>query len=274
METIETKLHQPGSFLNWGTAALCAHASELAYSGAGIGSSWDKVFSIYDASTDTKVIISELEDATLVAVKGTDSLRDWLIDGEFWMRQLYSHQEEFGRVHAGFYEAYRSVADKVDAEIQRIDKPVIFTGHSLGGAIGVLLAHLYSRVSHVTTMKGVYTFGQPRVGDAAFARNCHAQFGDRHFRFVDEVDIVARIPGLLAGYRHSGQCQFLSGDTVVENPSLFLKLIQDGFSLWRLRNSGPAAIALGITKLIEDHSMSKYAVKIDALRDAALAKNS
>jgi len=250
------------SRVSWAQARECAAHAKATY-----GHAEDPAtIAIHDDPTDTRVHITDLGSYVIVAVKGTDSLREWLLDAEAWMRPLYLHQDEFGRVHSGFYEAYQAVADRVDAALVKIGKPVIFTGHSLGGAIAVLLAHLYTRVNDATTLKGVYTFGQPRVGDGQFSSNCKANFGSRHFRFVDELDIVTRLPGLLVGYRHSGQCQFLVDDTAVENPTLFIHIICDAITFWRMRRSGPVALALGVTKLIEDHSMDRYIQKLNALK--------
>ena len=41
---------------------------------------------------------------------------------------------------------------------------------------------------------GLYTYGQPRVGDPDFCGNCDTHFGDQYFRFVNNLDIVTRVP--------------------------------------------------------------------------------
>jgi acetyl esterase/lipase len=82
------------------------------------------------------------------------------------------------------------------------------TGHSLGGALAVLAAALLQRQYPALAAKlsGVYTFGQPMVGDAAFAEACQRDFGGKLFRHVYGHDLVAHLPPLSAGkFVHFGE---------------------------------------------------------------------
>lgn len=47
-------------------------------------------------------------------------------------------------------------------------------------------------------VKGVFTYGAPRVGDAAFSRHFDDAFGGRAFRVTHGADIIphVRCPGL------------------------------------------------------------------------------
>ncbi len=44
----------------------------------------------------------------------------------------------------------------------------------------------------VRQLGAIVTFGQPRTGDAEYARNFEARFGDRAFRYVCGCDLVRR----------------------------------------------------------------------------------
>ena len=58
-------------------------------------------------------------------------------------------------------------------------------------------------------VKGVYTFGQPRVGDKAFTDNYDSKMKECTFRFVHDEDIVPKIPSFFQGYKHVGtECYF------------------------------------------------------------------
>lgn len=83
------------------------------------------------------------------------------------------------------------------------------TGHSLGGALAVIAAALL----HVTPeleglrqrLRGVYTYGQPRVGHTDFAEQMEREFGDRLFRHVYGNDVVPRLPPRTMGpFAHFG----------------------------------------------------------------------
>ncbi len=99
-----------------------------------------------------------------------------------------------GFVHRGFQEALDGVWPLVDAALSeaRSRDPhctVWFSGHSLGAALATLAATRHPDAS------GLYTYGSPRVGDAAFARSLQVPA----YRFVNNNDIVPRIP--IAGHR-------------------------------------------------------------------------
>ena len=77
-------------------------------------------------------------------------------------------------VHAGFLAQYNALASQLDAALralipaaERATTPVVVTGHSLGGAMATLAAYEVALAGYY--VRGVYTFGSPRVGDAAFA---------------------------------------------------------------------------------------------------------
>jgi hypothetical protein len=69
-------------------------------------------------------------------------------------------------------------------------------GHSLGGALANLfcaqMANDYPGSEEA--IGGVYTFGQPRVGDLQFAQFVNEKMGQRFFRFVNGNDLIPRLP--------------------------------------------------------------------------------
>jgi hypothetical protein len=130
------------------------------------------------------------------------------------------------------------------------------TGHSLGGALAALAAT--SLEYQGFKVAGLYTFGQPRVGDWAFTRQVNAHMGDRMFRYVNNNDIVPLIPPQMNPlnigrlYGHMGQFRYFDWrgklhDTSYLSQRWFDRLV--GFVV-SVRQPGADAIA--------DHMMEYY----------------
>jgi len=175
------------------------------------------------AHSDTQGFVAQSADLILVAFRGTQPSQpvDWLSDFEA------SHEtwgNPAGKVHKGFYEALRAVwghpiggKEILPARlVNRGNRPVWIAGHSLGGALAELCAAQASFVNHIP-VQGVYTFGQPRVGDEEFARAVHAALGSKIFRFINDRDIVPRVPFFGTGFRHYGSEIFFDHQHQQEN---------------------------------------------------------
>src|SRR4051794_23114502 len=163
-------------------ARACATASRLAYS---------KPPDVTGQATDTQVIVRDCDNAIVVAFRGTAEVRDFITDAEAWRQNIQDCQ-----VHHGFYRALVSVHDELTAHLAQLPpRPIFITGHSLGGALAMLFA--FRLVLPPFPIHGVYTFGQPRVGNRNFANLYDRVQPANTFRFVNEQDIVPRVPGVL-----------------------------------------------------------------------------
>lgn len=88
-------------------------------------------------------------------------------------------------------------------------KALYITGHSLGGALAVLAAAAIHTDPELTSVKdvlrGVYTFGQPMVGDEIFKSTFAPMFGESLFRHVYADDPVPHLPPKSTGtFTHFG----------------------------------------------------------------------
>jgi len=94
------------------------------------------------------------------------------------------------------------VVDEIDRVLAGFPCPAFYTGHSLGAALATLAAH-HRRP------QAVYTFGSPRVGDAAFL----ASFGGTAiYRVVNSRDLVATLPPARLGFSHVGELHYMTRD--------------------------------------------------------------
>jgi len=161
-------------------AQILAQAAAVAYKDPRRCEKWARTsgftgaFDFFD-NRDTQGFVAESNEAILVAFRGTqpNQAMDWFVDAGAVHRK-WDH--DAGTVHTGFYDALHAVWGVTLAKgevlprrlLNRGSKTIWITGHSLGGALAELCAAQAVFVSKID-VQGVYTFGQPRVGDKAFA---------------------------------------------------------------------------------------------------------
>ncbi|WP_426221639.1 lipase family protein [Pseudomonas sp. DWRC2-2] len=140
--------------------------------------------------TDTQAFITHHDEAILIAVRGTASAADG-------MRDANAHQVPFtegvGKAHQGFYQAYRAMRDFVLRYLDQFhtDQRIIICGHSLGGAIALLLAEGLRRTQDRNYNILLYTYGAPRAADSEFTEGASTLV---HHRIVNHNDPVPSVP--------------------------------------------------------------------------------
>jgi len=194
---------------------------------------------------------------SIVAFRGTESRRR---EGETDFRHVVADLKtdfsiglvesgQGGKVHEGFKNAVDEVwHDLLDylKSMRRNDRELWITGHSLGAALATLSADRYGDV------RGLYTFGSPRVGDIDFKDDFYVN----GYRIVNNSDIVTRIPppGL---YHHVGELRYIDSDGLIhDNPSRWERWTDQMSDQVRHGFSG------FIPEAIKDHVPTLYAVHI------------
>ncbi|MDB9528634.1 lipase family protein [Oscillatoria sp. CS-180] len=151
--------------------------------------------------TDTQAFIFRKNQHIVLVFRGSQQSADWGTNFKFRMKQFaitYAQQDDAiptGEVHRGFQDAWQSVEKRVLYRLKKWWTPETqfwITGHSLGGALAALAAT--SLEYQGFPIAGLYTFGQPRVGDWSFTRQVNTHMGDRMFRYVNNNDVVPLIP--------------------------------------------------------------------------------
>jgi triacylglycerol lipase len=195
--------------------------------------------------------------AQIIAIRGTANLENVLVDLSIKLQ----HDEVLNiSLHQGFASAAKAVYDDVTPFLKNGLETMI-TGHSLGGAIAVILDMHLDKDSY--PLGTVITFGQPKVTNVSGALK-YSQL--RIIRVVTPLDIVPIVPPL---------------DPIdIKNPDIFWHLGKEIILL-----DGPNySVTSGITSMLraakffkqvpdmnnlESHRMLLYLELIDAKIDSA-----
>ncbi len=116
--------------------------------------------------------------------------------------------ETVGRVHRGFKREVDDVWPELEDVLRDEERYVWFCGHSLGGAMAQICAGRCQLSEIAAVPTEVATFGSPRVGTKRYIQ--HAKV--RHLRWVNNNDIVTRVPPTWLRYRHTGTRMYLNSN--------------------------------------------------------------
>jgi triacylglycerol lipase len=197
---------------------------------------------------DTQGFIMGNQDVIILAFRGTTNIQDWRTNLKIGQASVC-----VGKVHAGFWKALNVVWSEIIKTIHSFrdkEQPIFVTGHSLGGALATLatakllglcepcnagcIADMALATERHCTLqtrdalrltgdsnksdcvKGLYTFGSPRVGDSKFTTWFDNQFKTSTFRFVNNCDIVTQVAlkktfGSSFEYDHVGLIYYFDG---------------------------------------------------------------
>ena len=194
----------PETISNW-TCPRCA----------GLTANFEPHAVVYDEAWNLQGYVGYSSDfqKLMVVFRGTigSSLENWIHNLMATRTQAnLPGMPDDAKVHDGFYRSWtRSLLQKQVIEaVQDILKergvvPVLVVGHSLGGALATLCAAELMYTYNLTDVQ-LYTFGSPRVGNAAFAEALRNSTLD-HTRMTHDRDVVPTVPFEHLGFHHTAR---------------------------------------------------------------------
>ena len=151
-------------------------------------------------STDTQAYVAVRADAIVIAFRGTEPTNERDFTTDFDARQIpfetKLHFSGWGKVHEGWVDGANVVLLKMAEALKAHDdgvRPLWITGHSLGGALAMVTAAFLANVPN-NRIAGVFTYGQPRVGDLTFRARYDHMLGNITYRCVNDRDLVPHVP--------------------------------------------------------------------------------
>ena len=184
---------------------------------------------------NTQAWVGENAGSIVIAFRGSESpttidgFKDWLLTNarnflvlpEGRIGTDFAAAGVGARFHRGFMEALDEIWNPllvaIEEALQRKERPIWVTGHSLGGAIALLAAwRLHQKF---ISIHRIVTFGAPMIGNNAAAEAFHREFPNRVIRYVDSFDMVPKLPtmSLLSNEYDHVQLEIKLGDDSQES---------------------------------------------------------
>jgi triacylglycerol lipase len=204
----------------------------------------------------------------IVLFRGTQSLRDWLLNFFIFPSKAKGHFDEKakhnGFVHFGYQfllnqksasiehaitdnsapNQFLSVYEQIEAYLKPLiesGKRITLTGHSSGGAMAVLAAQRLE-LRFARSVRRVVTFGQPSTSYRRYYQ--HYLLHKRTFRICCDLDIVTFLPPFPGLFKHLGRSLWLHDERIYE----------DARPIWRLYR----VVSRWLISPISYHYMHKY----------------
>jgi pimeloyl-ACP methyl ester carboxylesterase len=158
----------------------------------------EDVHFLFHEKTHTQGFITHNDKLVLISLRGTEFKFPFSdVFQDFDARQVpykgYNEQDTHeAQAHRGFHDAFLAAKEFVDRYLRAFHRPemsIIVCGHSLGGAIALLLGEWLRHHWSPTTQ--LYTFGAPRAGDRAFVQGARDLI---HHRLVNHNDPIPSVP--------------------------------------------------------------------------------
>jgi len=270
MNNFPKSMGMPTPGLSLKVAAWMANASALAYEDhvdieAQLKTMSGFIGCQFFDEQGTQAFLAEFQTCQVLVFRGTqlNEPADILADLNF--KKTKRVNSITGQVHAGFYKALSAVSKDITTALNISRKSIYISGHSLGGALAVLMAAKLMNPFLTTCGEviGVYTFGCPRTGDKIFQDSQNIYIKAPHYRFTNSSDIVPWLPFIIFNYRHTGHhIHLTTTGKILRNPGLCRSLASVIMGLIPGLLRASSWVGRFPYRLFTDHAISNYQIKL------------
>ena len=160
--------------------------------------------------------------------------------------------ETVSRVHKGFKTEVDDLWPMVVEDVRALkNQKLWFAGHSLGAAMATIMASRCFYDDSLVDPQQLYTYGSPRVG---WPKNVKTMAEDHH-RWVNNNDIVTKVPLAIMGYRHDGTEHYIDSEGDIDQETGLARF-------WDGIQGTVRGLLQGSVDQISDHNMSEYIAHI------------
>ena len=219
----------------------------------------------YSGNTGAQLYILNHKSNLIVVFRGTEEIKDIITDINMKKTKMKLSSHQYPEVHSGFLNQFMTVEDKINDEIKKYlrenekERNIIFTGHSLGGALATL-AYCYfnDKYGNISNM-GMVNFGSPRVGGKnfykLFNKNCK-----NSIRIVNRYDPVPCLP-TRRKYKHVNKREWVINKDI--------KTTVKHRYYWVIKNTILSIFGWGYSSF-KDHSCENYIEEIKTTMNSLL----
>ena len=194
------------------------------------------------------------KDDVVIVCRGTEptQFNDIKADLKAWPVK----SETVSRVHQGFKQEvddlWPMVKEDILANPKLGNKKLWFTGHSLGAAMTTIMAGRCMHDPELQDPVEVYTYGSPRAGWKKYVQHLNVT----HHRWVNNNDIVTRVPFAIMGYRHDGIEHYMNAYGNIRPMTKWQRVKDRWRGMWM-------GLKKGGVDSFSDHSMVNYVAQLE-----------
>lgn len=231
-------------------------------------SSGDIKSHFFISKADIQVLALADETKICISFRGTATTLNVCNHLEFGLEQIATIGNEEICVHKGFWKCIDRIWDELVIYLKNhinklkekgISLPcLLLTGHSLGGALATLSAYRFVFDHNFHSDIQLYTFGQPRCGNEAFATALNKNVPN-YYRVINYLDLIVNLPPRLMNYTHAGKIIWLdSKGELLDKEAYRVKMNElDIYGKKQVRDN-----LIQRMRRMSDHSLSQYQLKI------------